>query len=239
LNYEFGWVPLVSDIRKAAYAVKHHNKIIKQYLRDAGKSIRRRYTFPSEYEYTEDPVTIGVQARPLIGSTFYSSLGSLRSYTTTTRKTWFSGAFTYYLHLSDEMESSLLRSEELANTLLGTRLTPEVLWNLTPWTWLLDWISNIGQIMSNVQSFLFDGDVVRYAYIMETTVISKVYILSGLKFKSGQNGEITQRFTTTIKRRRRATPYGFGLKPLTDFSAKQWAILAALGITQGGGRYGW
>jgi hypothetical protein len=118
--------------------------------------------------------------------------------------------------------------------LLGTRLTPEVLYNLTPWSWALDWIVDLGAVIGNISAFLADGLILQYGYIMQETVISDIYTLTGATC-GNRPVQLYQTLGTIQKLRRKATPYGFGLNP-NAFSDRQWAILAALGLTLGGNK---
>jgi hypothetical protein len=117
---------------------------------------------------------------------------------------------------------------------LGVLPNPETFYNLTPWSWLVDWKLNVGDVLKNITYLGKDGLVMRYGYIMEKIVRVETDTLSGLvsNTSSAPYPTIVQRYTTVSKRRIRATPYGFGLNP-ASFSKKQWAILAALGISKG------
>jgi hypothetical protein len=131
------------------------------------------------------------------------------------------------------MEARMIRGEQVANQLLGSRITPETLWNLTPWSWLVDWVFNIGDVLSNLSAFSNDGLVMRRGYVMRHENLTHDYTLTGIRFMNGYNpGMIYQRFSTETKIRRSASPYGFSAS-WPDFSPRQLAILAALGITRG------
>ena len=45
LNSEFGWKPLVSDIRNASYAAANSDRLMKAYEENSGKPVRRSYVF--------------------------------------------------------------------------------------------------------------------------------------------------------------------------------------------------
>lgn len=152
---------------------------------------------------------------------------------TSTEKYSFSGAYTYLLNVDDTMLGRLERFEQISNLLLGTRLTPSVLWELAPWSWLTDWFWNVGDIISNASSLSDDGLVLRYGYLMRHTLAFNRYtISSGVTLQGGlKTGPITATFTRETKERVKATPYGFGLDP-ASFSAGRWAILGALGLTK-------
>jgi hypothetical protein len=51
--------------------------------------------------------------------------------------------------------------------------------------------------------------------------------------RSGVRNGVSVSFQTKVKKRLRATPYGFGLDPnWSDFTDRQLSILGALGITR-------
>jgi hypothetical protein len=147
----------------------------------------------------------------------------------TTRR-WFSGAFTNYVPPSAEFGGL-----SAATKLLGLDLTPEVIWEVTPWSWAVDWFTNAGSIISNYTAFEIDGLVMRYGYIMEHVVSVNSY------YHEGPTGTIfgdaarppVMEFVTETKSRRRATPYGFGLD-MGALSGFQQSIIAALGLSRAG-----
>jgi hypothetical protein len=49
LNYEFGWLPLVSEMRDLSRVVKNHEKLMSHFYENSGKNIRRQYEFPASY----------------------------------------------------------------------------------------------------------------------------------------------------------------------------------------------
>lgn len=234
LNYEFGIAPTISDIQKTAGVVKDFNKILAQYSRDSGRNIRRRYQFPVQSSTT---VTNYADRYPIPALTIYHGVtkGSYQRVRTTTVRYSFSGCYTYYLDPGETIWGRLIRSEQVANRLFGTRFTPRTAWKLTPWSWLVDWQSNAGDVITNISALSRDGLVIRYAYIMAETTITDTYTLTGVRIRSGPVGTLSQTFGTTIKQRLKATPYGFGLN--TDsFTTEQWAILGALGISKAPGK---
>jgi hypothetical protein len=113
----------------------------------------------------------------------------------------------------------------------GFNITPEILWELTPWSWLADWETNMGTVLHNLSAFAQDGLVMRWGYAMEEKISSVTYDLSGGRFFNGESTDCTQTFETIRRQRWNATPYGFGLNP-DGFTARQWSILAALGISR-------
>ncbi len=232
LNVEFGWKPLERDIRAAAVTAKKSIQLLRRYERQRGQAIRRRFEFPIE-EPVVTNVDMGAKApAPSISSAFFSSYqGRLTRVEEFSQRVWFSGSFTYYV--SPGMSSSKMQAyEAAADRLLGSRLTPDLVWQLTPWSWLTDWFVDFGSLIQNLEAMVLDGSVMWYGYVMATQQRSHTYHLTGSRLLDGSPLTLEQQFTAVTKQRVRATPFGFGLSPNADFSMKQWSILAALGITR-------
>lgn len=233
LNVQFGWAPLVSDIKKAAYAASKSEEILRQYKRDSGKLVRRRYEFPTEID--ESVVRVDEGIVPFSPALYHTSTIDQRGVLTLSRKVerrrWFSGAFTYYVPVDKSRYGRLVEQAAEARKLYGLTIDPEVLWNLTPWSWAADWIFNTGDILSNVSDAITDGLVMRYGYLMEHSIISDTYTLAGFSIRGVPETVLTNTYSTETKRRIRATPYGFGLS-WDGFSPYQLSILAALGVSR-------
>lgn len=237
LNAEFGWLPLVSDITNTANAVRHARTVLSQYKRDEGKLVRRQFRFP--IEHTESDTIYKENIKAILGNGsfnvpgFNSGLsGTVRCHRNVTRKTWFSGAFTYHIPSQNDSWLGLMSAGSEADKLFGTSLTPEVLWELTPWSWAIDWFSNAQEVIHNLQSIEIYGLVLQYGYMMDETIISDTYTMDG---DSGYKGVKVSSvapvtLTTVSKQRVKANPFGFGVE-WADLSPTQLAIAAALGIT--------
>lgn len=234
LNVEFGWKPLVSDLQSFASAVTNSDKTLRQYERNSGKGVRRTYklTFPDEVDVVEGT---DFPEPTLTGPIYVNAEGPMTITSTYKRELSFSGCFTYYLEP--------LRSDgrggrgwlQRANKLFGARLTPETLWDIEPWSWGADWFANIGDNFHNVSAFQHDGLVMRYGYVTEKISKRVTYNLTGITYGNvSEPRSFMQSFTTKVIRRIQATPLGFGLNPILDFTDRQWAITTALGLTRGG-----
>jgi hypothetical protein len=70
----------------------------------------------------------------------------------------------------------------------------------------------------------------RYGFIMEETSIVDTYTMSGTGIRGVTGTVPPAQVTYTVKRRREANPFGFGLS-WDGLSPTQLAITAALGIT--------
>jgi hypothetical protein len=234
LNVEFGWLPLVNDVKKFAHAVTHANAVISQYERDAGNVVRRRYNFPVQRTVqTFDFGAPNTIAYYLPNDSVFESgqRGRVSLTVETVSRQWFSGAFTYAMPSGYDSRSKLERYASDADKLFGISLTPEVLWELTPWSWAVDWFSNTGDVISNVSDWATDGLVMLYGYMMDHSIVSHTYTLD----KSGLVGSTVPvqplTMVTETKQRVGANPFGFGLT-WDGLSPLQKAIAAAVGITR-------
>jgi hypothetical protein len=234
LNYQFGWLPFISDLQSIANAIIHADSVLKQYERGSGRMTRRRYEFP----IFEDTQTTTVQTGrspwgPGSGALLSSSpdRGKVVRTDYQYRKVWFSGAFTYYIPPPDSIRDEMARKVIFARKLLGLTLTPDALWNLAPWSWMVDWFFDSGSVLQNWSDWAIDNQVLLYGYVMEHSVHSYTYTYIGpTGFKSG--GVVPDiKLVAETKLRRQATPYGFGVN-LKTLSSRQIAILAALGLSR-------
>jgi len=126
----------------------------------------------------------------------------------------------------------------IAKQVFGAKLTPETLWNLTPWSWAVDWFSNTGDVLSNVSSWKSDGLVMQYGYIMETSITRHTYRYiptknwNGVSPYTGDYKAIPPLIVEKISKiRRRANPFGFGVT-WDGLSPIQATIAAALGLSR-------
>jgi len=234
LNVQFGWKPLLNDVKSFLNGVSRAQKLLNQYERDAGRVVRRKYEFPIERTYTEETGNAITWLSP-IHQNYLLKVGVQGNYskiTETSRRIWFSGAFSYFLPKDYSSRSEVDRLSLLANNILGLELDPEVLWNVTPWSWAIDWFSNTGDVLSNVSDAANAGLVMRWGYVMEHTISKVTYKANTDSLVAGTGAKpAVISFVTETKKRRRANPFGFGLN-WSGLSPYQLSIAAALGISR-------
>ena len=219
LNYEFGWLPMMSDLRKFAHAVKNSHDIIHQYRKASDTKIRRRRESDPVRGFTQ--MTGGGFLIPSTPSMSY--VGSQTEETLI--QSWFSGAFRYHVPVDGDLLDKYAVFKSNASKLLGLRLTPDVVWNVQPWTWAADWFANTGDVLTNISNLGTDGLVMQYGYqMLHRRSESTTYFT-----RSGKSGT----YTSVLEQKRRipASPYGFGLT-FDGMTARQKAICAAIGITR-------
>lgn len=235
LNVVFGWQPLYREVSDFVRAVQRIDTVLKQYERDAGKVVRRQREMPIQREVSIEQIG-GTDARratlyPNSSDLWTSPLGTLLRTRETVRRRWFSGAFTYHLPTGYDSRSKLDRYRLIAD-ILGIELTPETIWNVSPWSWAVDWFSNAGDVISNISDFATGGLVMPYGYMMEHSIVKDTYRITnrgGIKTTGGEIGELV--LTTEVKKRIQANPYGFGVS-WDDLSSFQTSVLVALGLSR-------
>lgn len=236
LAAQFGWLPLVDEVKNVSSNIKHAHEIRKHYDSNAGSNTKREYEFPTEttsysVQYQEPAQTSGMS----LGTAFkgLGTVGTITRTVETVTRRWFVGSFTYPKIQGNSNLDRMARAEAHADHLLGTRLTPTVMWELTPWSWAVDWFTNAGEVVNNFTNFAINGLVMRYGYMMEEKSTTYTCTMSG---GTGHNTDPALRLppssmTVVSKVRRPANPYGFGLG-WEDLSPSQLLITAALGITR-------
>jgi hypothetical protein len=247
LNFIFGISPTLGDMTSFLKASHKVDKLVNQFIRDSGRSVRRSFHFPKEM--TDETTTL-IYSSPA-GNTSTdngyspSPFRCLPTYKTMRRRVverdiWFSGAFTYHLpgwYETGDREARI----RLTAQLFGAKPDFNTLWQLTPWSWAVDWFSNAGSFVKNLSSLINYGTVLRYGYVMETTTVTDTYFAGDMTrvCYPGYEGVFLPPYPaihpvtlrTTTKKRIQANPFGFGLS-WDSLSSVQKAIVAALGITR-------
>lgn len=234
LNAVFGYLPLIDEVKEVGSSARFARDILSQHEQGMGKNTRREFVFPVESEFHEVVESAGTGAEIGEGTRYRSKtkLGVLTKSTKVDRKRWFSGCFTYAVPNQGDSWRNLMGYGSEADKLFGTTLTPDVLWELAPWSWAVDWFSNMGDVINNFTQFKLNGQVMRYGYIMETVETTITYSLDfcglvGAEDKPGPRSVVK----TTSKTRTPANPFGFGLT-WDGLSPTQLLIAAAIGITR-------
>lgn len=230
LEYQFGWLPLVADIQKASKAIADSDRILEDLRRNSGRRMRRRYSFPAESSSTLY-LSDGTGPWPHLNSYLCQQTGGRTITWKRSKKTWFAGEFVYTYPSKDRFIP--LQIARGAQNLLGITLTPEVVWNIAPWTWLSDWFANTGDVVANVSAIGSDNLVMRYGYLMQEATSTFRHEHRGVTIQGSnvKDATVVGEFTDSVKSRIGASPFGFGITN-TDLTPRQIAILASIGITR-------
>lgn len=233
LTYEFDFKPTLSDIRSlcslSQKAEEHYEKIVAQ----GSKGTRRRRTLLSTRN-------VSFRSSQLYGygvvlpTQAYSKKGLWSETIVDELNVWFSGSFRWPpMKYTDTTFGRTRELYQRLQYLYGLEVNPRSLYQLTPWSWLLDWFSNVGTVVSNVTDMTTTGLVSSYAYVMAHTKQVTTWSLNGVQL-SDPSQTVINSSTTQIKdckQRVGASPFGFAFQP-ESLSQRQLAILLALGISR-------
>lgn len=229
LNTQFGWLPFISDLRKFHRTYASTDAQLQRIRRQNGAWIRHGGTLESTKTSTvqassdvytkHSPLP---QANILVNS---SAPGSYVQSLDVEQRTWFEGSFRYYIPNVNSVEWE----KRVLLDLYGAMPNPSLIWELTPWSWLVDWCSNVGDVVSNMSTGWAENLAAKYAFVMKSTDYTWV-LNSTLRMKPAV---VHNTWSYPLKWRMRtpASPFGFGLSGI-DFTARQWSILSALGLSR-------
>jgi len=246
LNVEFGWKPFINDIINAVSAlgsattmlsrpfgpIHRSREVVDEVViaDSSGSGVISYPPYPPDSSYI--PLTEFWKVQPnthRMGSG-WQNWGNLSRSTGTYKKTWFEGNFFLLPKLGFNPEDYMSRLDSLVNT----KLTPSILYELSPWSWLIDWGAKIGDSLQTAEALADDRVHAQYAYGMqETMAISTITRVSPYYWSPSQvdpKGSISTR--TTRKERVRANPYGFTVGGASSLNSWQQSILLALGLTK-------
>lgn len=216
LTYQFGMKPLMSDFVKFGDTLLKHEKLLDKALRHSKKELRRKRTL---YEGST------ISSRSIPGSVLCTTAGTSSGYgaskvgvatevTDTSTKVWYSGSLQYHIPQGDELLDNLKRLNAI------WRFAPnwDTIWQLTPFSWLVDWFFNTGHLAGNLGQVTSNNLRQKYGYIMCET----------RKAVTTTNFHVSNSYVVTTKQRVPALPYFLGWKSDVQLNGTQLAILASL-----------
>lgn len=263
LNLMFGVTPLLKEIDTLMRLTSKISDLTEQLIKDSGNQIvRKRANPPLEVIYPTLTTVNGsgdflkpLTRLPLGGDDGYSVTNSaeyflkggvrMESTTRDTTNSWFSGSFVYYVEklripsqVRDFFDTIGNREQVpiekvVSNYLLGmsdANISNGLWWELTPFSWLIDWFVNVGDVLDNRHAFDNLGLVMNYGYVMVEQVRSTT-----TTHRASDGRVFSSQVRYVRKTRRRANPYGFGLKD-SDLNPFQVSILGALATNGLGSR---
>lgn len=277
LNYIFGIVPLVSDIRAATTVASEVNKVIDQWIRNNHRQVRRRRRLDPKVEPRQiwekgsstagysclvnvpfglpgssnsDPY--GVAPVGLFPNKAFSLGATNRDWQRTlsevkTTKITFSSAFQYSLENlllgDDQLAPGSWSDSEIRDAvrwhyygLSPSDISLSTIWNLTPWSWMMDWFTNIGSTLDYLREMQSVGLQLDWAYIK---VVQELYRKIHFEWYGSNAGYVPSdlairhdmEFKQLYVRRLKASPFGFNV----DFGAlsnSQISVVAALAASR-------
>jgi hypothetical protein len=236
LGVSFGWLPLLSDIRNFVQKHRGLQKSLAHLLRNNGRPVRRRIPLDNNHSeddydvldtHTESPPGF---SNPTLVSQGYGSEFSITTSSRFKKRIWAAGQFRYWLPDQGSLTDSQYQTM-LIRRLFGLTPTPLYIYRAMPWSWLLDWFSNVGNNISNMNLQVVERLICDYAFVMRSVELAAECHVSG-PIHIGQGRYQTVTATTTnsriVKERVGASPFGFQIDE-GSLSPFQLSILASLG----------
>lgn len=234
LAIQFGWLPIISDVRKFARRVKNQNEILQKANAKSRTHQKVGFRFPTD---------TSVQSSAIDGYPAYiwdsgaiATQTNLIEQTVKTRSvdTWFEGDWDSFLPgYGWPQKQYLNKTAQWADEILGTGITPKKLWDLAPWSWAIDWFTNTGDILDAFSNFMVDGLVLRNAFVMQhfKNDCKIEWSTSALTQQKNSVGHGSAYSILEVKQRYPSVPY-FGFGTIGALTTRQTSILVALGISK-------
>jgi len=232
LALQFGWKPLLSDIRNTIRVQLNGQQRLAQLLKDNGRPVRRRISL---FDTISTPVITDGTAygalQPVLDTFYYQGQPKYRYSSFTRDRVWASARFRYWL---PEGPRDIAWKRRMLGRIFGLNPTPSVVYNAVPWSWLIDWFTNFGDCLSNMEAGVADRLAADYYYIMRhKESVGKTDVLGLFKDRNGLTVKAagTATFTYFDKYRTRGDPFGFNTSANT-LTGMQLSILGALGMSR-------
>jgi hypothetical protein len=232
LALQFGWEPLLADIRNFVLTQKGAQKRLKQLLRDNGRPVRRKITLSDTMSnHSENSGWDYTTFYPVFVTQYYQGDPTFRERTYDQERIWASGRFRYWLPPGPQ---DVNWKRNMMARIFGLRPSPSVVYNAIPWSWLVDWFSNVGDVINNLDAGVADRLASDYFYIMRQKDFHRERF-SRVKFRR-QSGEVFEvsgsaNAHSFVKTRSEGDPFGFATDEST-LSGMQLSILGALGMSR-------
>lgn len=232
LALQFGWRPLLNDIRKLCSDQINAQKRLKQLLRDNGRPVRRSIMMQDDTDFTfvsghngpgalYPAFTTGFYQGPLVGQ-WIQTAGN---------RWWASARFRYWLPGGPR---DIAWKRRMIAAIYGLNPSPSVVYNAVPWTWLADWFVNAGDLIENLEAGVADRCAADYFYVMrDRWKRTQAFLKFGFKRRSGEIVQFsgTSQSNGSHKSRVLGDPFGFATNQ-NMLSGMQLSILGALGMSR-------
>lgn len=234
LALQFGWKPLLRDIRNLVNTQRNAQTRLAQLLRDEGRSVRRRVILDETESLIESSsgTAYGSFDPGDFVTYFYSSDPTHDTKVYQRTKIWASARFRYFLPPGPR---DIDWTRRMLAGIYGLYPSPKQVWDCVPWSWLVDWFTNIGYVIDNTSSGVADRLAAEYAYVMRKTETVRESLLTWSGWKFPDKAPFTTKTSSTasafMKFRSPIDPFG-GAFSEDSLSPMQWSILGALGLSR-------
>jgi len=247
LNQQFGWAPFLKDLGQFYQTWVNADDTIKRITMENNQWVRRKVRVDKsvdtqiieEVQLPLNSISYALPCFPVsFPADFFLSPPSWKIVEETTLTINAVGKFRFY---RPEFDMTLPDYTSAWNQVMryikiyGLNINPYHIWQATPWTWLLDWVSNIGSYIERLSDSAFDSVAAAYFYITAHKKVSRRMEIR-LPFVDGFKTLEFERSYTSKQRVSADSPYGFNLT-WENLDPRKLAILGALGITRRRGNF--
>lgn len=214
LSWQFGWAPLISDVKKMLDFQRLTDLKVKELhkLYQAGGIHRRLKLRTLSAESSTNLNLVGLGSKAV----------TVKSKQSTVMERWGS---VRYLPASLPPKDETAYRQLAFRIVYGLELSPASVWEALPWTWLIDWFSNIGDYLSQYNNVV---PVIPSAPCIMTHTKTRTVFTRIDQETSVAGGTIDRIYETKL--RVVASP---GIQASIPFLGdRQLSILAALFITK-------
>lgn len=238
LSWEFAIKPLIEDMLSLSKRHAWLEKRVKHIRRMNGKTRFCSRELRNEEDTWDWAGTTNSQCwTPVLSAYKYllnDGADMPRSESVTrTRKVWIEGRFGFFYPVSKivKWKERGMLDQEFGINLSAVGLL-RTLYQVTPWTWLIDWATSTGDILANMVAIHNYGAYSKYAYVMATETWTFESSQTLTAYNSSFEHEVLGKFEQVFKHRLAASPFGFGVD-MSGLSPWQISILVALGLSRG------
>lgn len=233
LATQFGWLPLWRDIKAMVETQRNLQRILNQLIRDNGRPVRRRVSvFSDSTSSVTDLTPSTALVFPAVSASNFAKTPTGRRYYGETVRIWASARFRYWLPAGPR---DIAWRRKMIARIFGFQLTPSVVYNAVPWSWLADWFTNAGNVISNMDAGVADRLAADYVYLMcEKRRDYRDEILCVINEYPNQNPVAFDLSSTQFfvqKQRILGDPFGFSTIE-ANLNGMQLSILGALGLSR-------
>lgn len=239
LEISFGWLPLVGATQRFVKEYIDREKTAQQLVRDNGRRIRRKIVVYRNEDYSEVEYDHGYgYLNPNLGMKFYAEAPHGKLRTGFSDRVWAMAQFMYWL---PSLPDPVRFKDALMRELFGVGLPSlKTIYELMPWSWLIDYFTNLGDIVSNMSSGVEDRLATDRFYVMRQRegVTIRTAQWQMWDDERGDTPIQCNALSKTVfvhKTRMQGHPFDPYFSG-EDLSLMQASILGALGISSLGGR---
>nr|QDH87530.1 MAG: hypothetical protein H3BulkLitter17941_000001 [Leviviridae sp.] len=233
LALKFGWEQLFKDIRRMCSLQQKVQKKLSWLIQHEGQPVKTKTNMvDTRTEQGQSSGSSYGAFQPVLPTQFYHSVPTYRNIEWSTDKVWAEGSFRFWL---PEGPRDINWTKSMLSALDGSSFpSPSQIYNAIPWTWLIDWFSNVGDIINNIDAGVAKGLASDHWYIMREVAYYRQFTANGeFNQRDGSIKKVTGTSwaTATEKYRSKGDPFGFATSA-SNLSTSQLAILGALGLSK-------